>query len=303
MGENEPTTKKQWDELEERLKAILAASDLSQLTTKGVRKQLESEFGLTLGSSTSKAWIKEKINAFAEESAAGDEPDEPAPAAPAGRKRKAREAGADGDAADVEIEEDPSHPPISDELAAILGVRRATRFRVIKLLWVYIKKHGLQDASDKRYILCDAKLKKFFGGTARIHTFTMSKYIGPHLLPKEGKEEEAAESGEEVSEDEDDEAAPKPRKAAKSAAKPASKRSPSGGSAYKGTPELAEFCGEETNNRFVITKHLWAHIKANGLQNPSDKRRIMCDATLKRLFKVDEMTTFSMSKHVSAHFP
>ena len=35
-----------------------------------------------------------------------------------------------------------------------------------------------------------------------------------------------------------------------------------------------------------VTKALWAHIKGNKLQDPSDGRQINCDATLENLFGV-----------------
>lgn len=35
-----------------------------------------------------------------------------------------------------------------------------------------------------------------------------------------------------------------------------------------------------------MTKALWAHIKKHDLQDPSDKRFILCDATLESLFGV-----------------
>ena len=78
-------------------------------------------------------------------------------------------------------------------------------------------------------------------------------------------------------------------------------RAPSG---YRGTAELAAFCGEETNNRFAITKKVWDYIKKHQLQSdPADKRRIINDATLRKLFGVDEMTSFSLSKLLAKHFP
>jgi upstream activation factor subunit UAF30 len=319
----EPASKDEWAKIETRLAAILAAADLTELTTKTVRKQLESEFDCSLGSDASKLWIKEQINAFVAQQDAEEEEEEeaeeeeeelneggrrkrkaaPAPkktAASISREKKAKQEKkekkekkeASGEVSDCE--EDPRHPPLSDEMAAIVGVQRATRFRLVKLLWRYIKQHDLQDPSDKRYIDCDEKLQKAFAGNARVSAFSMSKFLAPHLLSDEGDEES-----------EEEEEAVKGEGSTKSAAKPAAKRASSKApTGYTGSADLAEFVGEETNNRFKIVKVMWQYIKANNLQSdPSDKRRIICDATLKKLFNVDEMTAFSIAKHISTHFP
>mmetsp|Transcript_21902 Transcript_21902/g.64602 ORF Transcript_21902/g.64602 Transcript_21902/m.64602 type:complete len:270 (+) Transcript_21902:91-900(+) len=268
MAHAEPKSDKEWKRIENRLNEILAAADLNELTTKTVRKQLEAEFSVNLAADSSKMWIKEKIGAFVERIAADTQ--EP-PAVPKAKKRSRTEVDKSTAAAnDEEIEEDPTHPPLSDEMAAVVGMKRATRFRLVKLLWVYIKKHELQDPSDKRYINCDENLQRLFGET-RVSSFSMSKYLAKHLLPQD------QETG-------------------------AEKRPPAGPQGYKGTPELAAFVGHETNNRFEITKHLWAHIKKYNLQDPNDKRRIVCDSTLKKLFDVEEMSSFGMAKHVSKHF-
>jgi chromatin remodeling complex protein RSC6 len=52
---------------------------------------------------------------------------------------------------------------LSAELAAVVGTKSATRPQVVKKLWVYIKKHKLQDAKKKRIIVPDAKLSEVIG--------------------------------------------------------------------------------------------------------------------------------------------
>ena len=51
-----------------------------------------------------------------------------------------------------------------------------------------------------------------------------------------------------------------------------------------------------------VVKALWAHIKAHKLQDPSDGRQIICDATLKGLFGVDRVSGFGMNKFLGPHF-
>lgn len=68
----------------------------------------------------------------------------------------------------------------SKELAAVVGKEPLPRTAVISGLWVYIKKHQLQDANDKRMINADAKLKKVFG-KPQVSMFEMAGLIGKHL--------------------------------------------------------------------------------------------------------------------------
>lgn len=52
---------------------------------------------------------------------------------------------------------------ISDDLAAIVGVKEIGRGEMTKKVWDYIKEKGLQDANDKRTINPDAALAKVLG--------------------------------------------------------------------------------------------------------------------------------------------
>lgn len=70
---------------------------------------------------------------------------------------------------------------ISDELSPIVGKGPMPRSEVVKKLWVYIKKHDLQDPKNKRNIVADADLKKVFGGKAVVSMFEMTKLVSKHL--------------------------------------------------------------------------------------------------------------------------
>lgn len=70
---------------------------------------------------------------------------------------------------------------ISSELAMVVGKGPMPRSEVVKALWVYIKKHGLQDAKNKRNINADENLKKVFGGKATVSMFEMTKLVSKHL--------------------------------------------------------------------------------------------------------------------------
>lgn len=68
-----------------------------------------------------------------------------------------------------------------DALAAIVGSKAIPRTEVVKQLWVYIKKHKLQDAKNKRNINADDKLKLVFGGKKQVNMFEMTKLVSKHL--------------------------------------------------------------------------------------------------------------------------
>ncbi len=70
---------------------------------------------------------------------------------------------------------------VSEDLAAVVGKGPMPRSEVVKGLWAYIKKNGLQDEKNKRNINADANLKKVFGGKATVNMFEMTKLVSKHL--------------------------------------------------------------------------------------------------------------------------
>jgi chromatin remodeling complex protein RSC6 len=70
---------------------------------------------------------------------------------------------------------------VSAELAEVVGKGPMPRTEVVKKLWVYIKKHGLQDSKNKRMINADAALLKVFGGKKQVSMFDMTKLVSAHL--------------------------------------------------------------------------------------------------------------------------
>lgn len=70
---------------------------------------------------------------------------------------------------------------ISDELAEVVGAGPMPRSEVVKALWVYIKKHDLQDPKNKRNINADDKLKAVFDGKGTVSMFEMTKLVSKHL--------------------------------------------------------------------------------------------------------------------------
>jgi chromatin remodeling complex protein RSC6 len=64
---------------------------------------------------------------------------------------------------------------------------------------------------------------------------------------------------------------------------------------------LAAVVGAEPGARTDITKRLWDYIKKHNLQNPANKRNILCDGPLKAVMGKDEVTMFEMGGLVGKH--
>lgn len=68
------------------------------------------------------------------------------------------------------------------------------------------------------------------------------------------------------------------------------------------SPELQDIVGSGPMPRTEVTKKLWEYIKANNLQNPENKREIIADEKLKKIFDgQDKVSMFEMTKLVSKH--
>jgi chromatin remodeling complex protein RSC6 len=66
-------------------------------------------------------------------------------------------------------------------LAAVVGSKAVPRTELTKKLWAYIRKHGLQDAKNRRMINADANLKGVFGGKSQVSIFEMTKLVNQHV--------------------------------------------------------------------------------------------------------------------------
>ena len=88
--------------------------------------------------------------------------------------------------------------------------------------------------------------------------------------------------------------------AKKTAAKPPRKT----GAGLKPSPQLAAVIGAEPVARTEVVKKLWDYIKANGLQDATNKRAINADEKLLPVFGKPQVTMFELAgivgKHLSA---
>ncbi len=65
--------------------------------------------------------------------------------------------------------------------------------------------------------------------------------------------------------------------------------------------ELAAIVGDAPLPRPEVVKKVWDYIKRNDLQNPSNRREIVGDEKLKKVFGKDKVTMFEMNKHLARH--
>ncbi len=75
------------------------------------------------------------------------------------------------------------------------------------------------------------------------------------------------------------------------------------GVGLKPSPQLAAVIGSEPVARTEVIKKLWDYIKANGLQDATNKRAINADAKLLAVFGKPQVTMFELAgiagKHLS----
>ena len=69
----------------------------------------------------------------------------------------------------------------------------------------------------------------------------------------------------------------------------------------KPSADLAAIVGSDPLPRSQVVSKVWDHIRKNNLQNPNNKREILADDKLRKVFGVDKCTMFEMNKHLSKH--
>ena len=69
----------------------------------------------------------------------------------------------------------------------------------------------------------------------------------------------------------------------------------------KPSADLAAIVGDKPLPRGEVVSKVWEHIKKHNLQNPENKREILADDKLKKIFGKDKCSMFEMNKHLAAH--
>ena len=65
--------------------------------------------------------------------------------------------------------------------------------------------------------------------------------------------------------------------------------------------ELAAVVGSGPLPRSEVVSKVWDYIRSHKLQNPENRREILADDTLRKVFGKDKVTMFEMNKHLAQH--
>ncbi|KAI3452057.1 hypothetical protein Pfo_008722 [Paulownia fortunei] len=316
-------------ELIERLREFLSTSDLNTTTTAIVRRRLEEDFDIDL--SDRKAFIREQVDIYMQnqfENVADNEDeinDEGETDEGVGEvveeeeeeEQEEEEEGEEESTAASNAKSSTKKRPrkkevkkrgggftklcsLSPELQKFTGVPELARTEVVKQLWSYIRENNLQDPSNRRNIICDDTLRNLFA-VDTIDMFQMNKALAKHIWPLDSDGAASVNSApkekqqKQVRDEDQDE--PKRKE----------KRQRGGNSAFLAPLKLSDALmkflgtGESALPRSDVVKRIWDYIKLNNLQDPSDKRQILCDEKLKELFNVDTFCGFTVAKLLTAH--
>ncbi|KAL1564103.1 upstream activation factor subunit UAF30-like [Salvia divinorum] len=290
-------------ELIERLRDVISKSDPNTTTNAILRRRLEEELGIDL--SDRKTFIREQVDIYmqgqfenedANDDGIGDE-GSPEAAEEEEEEEEIEESSNSGTVKKVAKKRSRTKDneevkkrgggftklcSLSPELQKFTGVPELARTEVVKQLWAHIKENNLQDPSNRKSIICDDTLHKLFG-VDTIDMFQMNKALTKHIWPLDS-------DGASVAASVDSAPKVKQKKKAKDEDEDERKR--------KGKRQR----GETALPRSDVVKRIWDYIKLNNLQDPSDKRQILCDEKLKELFNLDTFCGFTVSKHLTAHF-
>ncbi|XP_024463969.2 upstream activation factor subunit spp27 isoform X2 [Populus trichocarpa] len=321
-----------------RLREILRSSDLDTATASSIRRQLEEDFGVDL--SEKKKFIREQIDTFLETLNKGDGQSWNVTENEDNENDTVEDDENENDGIKEEEEEDSETKEskgsdktekvrkrggfaklssLSPQLQAVVGVPELARTEVVKKLWAYIRENNLQDPKNRKKIKCDEALRAVFHVNS-IDMFQMNKALSKHIWPLTGENEsvkqkekskdinDSGSEGDNGGEQEDDEEEVK---------KESNERSKKGRSAKvdedvkkRGggftklcslSPQLQELVGVPELARTGVVKKLWAYIREKNLQDPKNKRNIICDESLRSIFDVDSIDMFQMNKALTKH--
>lgn len=155
---------------------------------------------------------------------------------------------------------------VTPELQTIVGQPALPRTEIVKQLWAYIRKHNLQDPSNKRKIICNDELRLVFE-TDCTDMFKMNKLLAKHIIPLE------------------------PTKSPGQTSKKPKVEVGSGKDLAESDPIV--IISEPLANLFGTTgrempqseasKRVWLYAKVNQLVDPTNPMAILCDTKLQEL--------------------
>jgi chromatin remodeling complex protein RSC6 len=67
------------------------------------------------------------------------------------------------------------------------------------------------------------------------------------------------------------------------------------------SPELSAVVGDKPLKRTEVVSKVWEYIKKKDLQNPENRREILADENLEKVFGKKSVTMFEMNKYLNNH--
>lgn len=173
---------------------------------------------------------------------------------------------------------------VSPELQTIVGQPVLPRTEIVKQLWAYIKKHNLQDPSNKRKIICNDELRLVFE-TDCTDMFKMNKLLSKHIITLEPTKADG-QSSKKVKVDVESQ-----------------KQSTESGPVVMISELLANFFGisEREMPQSEIIRRVWEYIKVNQLEDPQNSMVIVCDAKLQQLFGCTRFSALGIPEMLASH--
>uniref|UniRef100_A0A7N2M8N6 DM2 domain-containing protein n=1 Tax=Quercus lobata TaxID=97700 RepID=A0A7N2M8N6_QUELO len=171
---------------------------------------------------------------------------------------------------------------VSPELQTIVGQPALPRTEIVKQLWAYIRKHNLQDPSNKRKIICNDELRLVFE-TDCTDMFKMNKLLAKHIIPLEPSKQSGS-------------------KKAKVDVESAMRSSDPGPSVII-SEALANFfgVGEREMLQSEVLRRIWEYIKLCNLEDPVTPMEILCDAKLQELFGCESISALGIPEVLENH--
>ncbi|XP_055827824.1 uncharacterized protein LOC129896031 [Solanum dulcamara] len=176
---------------------------------------------------------------------------------------------------------------VSPELQAIVGQPAMPRTEIVKQLWVYIRKHNLQDPGNKRKIICNDALRAVFE-TDCTDMFKMNKLLAKHITALDPSKQ--ADQAKRLKVEGDSVAA---------------KVEEPGSSTVTISDALAKFFGSEEKEILQpdALKRIWEYIKLNQLEDPVNSMVIVCDAKLQELLQCESLSATELPEMLARrHF-
>ena len=319
------------DDIRKVLLDILISNDLNDLSASSARSQLESKTKEKFQSSQVKKQIRFMIKSLLVENPSKFSKYKPKskPKTPTKRKTPTKK---------VKRETPKKLFQVSEALQKIVGMEEGERKEISAELWKYIKEKDLQNPKNRREILCDDLLKEVCSGETKLTTLQVTSHLNKNITAIEGRTPKSVkksperkakpikmdmeEDDDEMDDfsddsdsllvDDDEEEVLQNKKAKKPATrkkketkkskpkketKPKKEKPPK---IFQISEALQKIVGMEEGERKEISAELWKYIKEKDLQNPKNRREILCDDLLKEVCSgATKLTTLQVTSHLN----